>query len=71
MRQRTHLIILVATAPTVYGIETLRIPRYFLRIVAVATAPTVYGIETQYLHHQHNNENILVATAPTVYGIET
>ena len=39
---------LVATAPTVYGIEThVRTnPVYSADITAVATAPTVYGIET-------------------------
>ena len=37
----------VATAPTVYGIETLL---WIVSITAfwiVATAPTVYGIETE------------------------
>ena len=38
----------VATAPTVYGIETRNTDvNYDIReAVAVATAPTVYGIET-------------------------
>ena len=40
----------VATALTVYGIETrLRGPRHFHLIPKVATALTVYGIETTYL----------------------
>ena len=40
-------LLLVATAPTVYGIETL-LPWLLLQILFsfVATAPTVYGIET-------------------------
>ena len=37
----------VATAPTVYGIETQRILALDL-LLQVATAPTVYGIETIY-----------------------
>ena len=37
--------IFVATAPTVYGIETFHFYTLFLRF-RVATAPTVYGIET-------------------------
>ena len=37
----------VATAPTVYGIETGSCNVFYLMItVTVATAPTVYGIET-------------------------
>ena len=43
---------LVATAPTVYGIETkdrCRIHRY---LSLVATAPTVYGIETLLFHFE-------------------
>ena len=36
----------VATAPTVYGIETFEINECSLEIIVVATAPTVYGIET-------------------------
>ena len=35
----------VATAPTVYGIETLK-KRLQIQYTLVATAPTVYGIET-------------------------
>ena len=39
---------LVATAPTVYGIETLsHSMTASLRDCPVATAPTVYGIETK------------------------
>ena len=60
----------VATAPTVYGIETNISLLIVSPPVLVATAPTVYGIET-------TKPNMLycilfqVATAPTVYGIET
>ena len=36
----------VATAPTVYGIETRRVYSILLEHHRVATAPTVYGIET-------------------------
>ena len=37
----------VATAPTVYGIETiLALRTSSIAISSVATAPTVYGIET-------------------------
>ena len=39
-------ILLVATALTVYGIETTSIQYPFLRANLVATALTVYGIET-------------------------
>ena len=37
----------VATAPTVYGIETTKLAFTLSKAVIVATAPTVYGIETQ------------------------
>ena len=38
---------MVATALTVYGIETrFRIGNWYNKITAVATALTVYGIET-------------------------
>ena len=37
----------VATVPTVYGIETHSNPRRYGGY-RVATVPTVYGIETQY-----------------------
>ena len=36
----------VATAPTVYGIETKLRFATKTHIIKVATAPTVYGIET-------------------------
>ena len=36
----------VATAPTVYGIETEEALASMLLLYLVATAPTVYGIET-------------------------
>ena len=39
----------VATAPTVYGIETRLRHEIFFAGFCVATAPTVYGIETQTL----------------------
>ena len=41
----------VATAPTVYGIETCHhlFHNEFLSSHQVATAPTVYGIETVHL----------------------
>ena len=39
----------VATAPTVYGIETCYTRASFYNFFKVATAPTVYGIETQIL----------------------
>ena len=61
----------VATALTVYGIETIPSEMGADKIVTVATALTVYGIET----HQIRCCLILglwqVATALTVYGIET
>ena len=37
---------IVATAPTVYGIETIREAVQLQILPCVATAPTVYGIET-------------------------
>ena len=40
----------VATAPTVYGIETLHVT-YHKIVYRVATAPTVYGIETLILRN--------------------
>ena len=40
----------IATAPTVYGIETLELRKQTSQHhVLIATAPTVYGIET--FHH--------------------
>ena len=36
----------VATAPTVYGIETVTSIKNTEDLYKVATAPTVYGIET-------------------------
>ena len=61
----------VATAPTVYGIETWKEASVSdeLRNL-VATAPTVYGIETLKFYQQQKTLH-QVATAPTVYGIET
>ena len=44
---RTLYILLVATVPTVYGIETrLNIITSIISTISVATVPTVYGIET-------------------------
>ena len=62
----------VATALTVYGIETYNcIPRRrILFNKRVATALTVYGIETQWFA-SFNIGSRYVATALTVYGIET
>ena len=40
---------IVATAPTVYGIETPLICHGAVDCLPVATAPTVYGIETSSL----------------------
>ena len=64
---------LVATTPTVYGIETRCSRRqcnwcYY----RVATTPTVYGIETAIIFYlQQALRHLQVATTPTVYGIET
>ena len=62
----------VATAPTVYGIETLN---QHVSVChqpdCVATAPTVYGIETLKYWLSLSPKAFKVATAPTVYGIET
>ena len=61
----------VATALTVYGIETsLLLILFFIPDNFVATALTVYGIETLMMVTAYLN-NIFVATALTVYGIET
>ena len=46
----------VATALTVYGIETLLLMQHKLECALVATALTVYGIET-------NNEKIIIRDA--------
>ena len=62
---------LVATALTVYGIETKRSSSSCIRAIeSVATALTVYGIETQTVSFDLSKDCI-VATALTVYGIET
>ena len=61
----------VATAPTVYGIETFHKRSQIEHRKPVATAPTVYGIETGDIVLQFLNNFFAVATAPTVYGIET
>ena len=66
------LLFKVATALTVYGIETnwmaASLPANFLY---VATALTVYGIETSMEWHLKLLPVHSVATALTVYGIET
>ena len=61
---------MVATALTVYGIETQNV-RIAIRGCnsCVATALTVYGIETE--SFVFCDSKVLVATALTVYGIET
>ena len=65
-------MVLVATAPTVYGIETVSVAVVFCCLASpVATAPTVYGIETIEQCFHRFNFVWIVATAPTVYGIET
>ena len=62
--------LLVATALTVYGIETMFKRRELGRdINTVATALTVYGIETSIASIMLSH--FAVATALTVYGIET
>ena len=38
---------MVATVPTVYGIETVEDQANVVVIIRVATVPTVYGIETK------------------------
>ena len=60
----------VATALTVYGIETVILTHPHLRLLKVATALTVYGIETIVKTCDKHNF-FSVATALTVYGIET
>ena len=61
----------VATTPTVYGIETfVGLPSKSQALEPVATTPTVYGIETV-VQYGETMEGIVVATTPTVYGIET
>ena len=60
----------VATALTVYGIETFLAPETRTTNLCVATALTVYGIETLNLWIYFHNQ-MQVATALTVYGIET
>ena len=62
---------IVATAPTVYGIETWNKLVSLRQFLVVATAPTVYGIETIWDNPILLMKYEIVATAPTVYGIET
>ena len=66
----TEVFSKVATALTVYGIETNKII-LDKRIYRVATALTVYGIETLYGCPSDKPLYLQVATALTVYGIET
>ena len=63
----------VATALTVYGIETSKNPLAgnFSMLPVVATALTVYGIETSKTACRPATPPNAVATALTVYGIET
>ena len=62
----------VATALTVYGIETFSHGEYLLQYERlVATALTVYGIETDIIMSPFIKSTLTVATALTVYGIET
>ena len=59
----------VATALTVYGIETLNLWIYFHNQMQVATALTVYGIETITIFIMVFQNDLGVATALTVYGM--
>ena len=61
----------VATALTVYGIETPDVIFFWMFWLNVATALTVYGIETIMMSMMVLVMYIMVATALTVYGIET
>ena len=61
----------VATALTVYGIETSNVEMTLICFFGhVATALTVYGIETLNSSSSYSH-SLTVATALTVYGIET
>ena len=62
---------MVATALTVYGIETNIVAEYGSDHGNVATALTVYGIETSRYLLRVLHQTFCVATALTVYGIET
>ena len=61
----------VATALTVYGIETITNIFHSNILITVATALTVYGIETLLGIPSTSSCSLPVATALTVYGIET
>ncbi len=64
--------IFVATAPTVYGIETTPCLQLLLFHLLVATVLTVYGIETSFYFLAFAERIVFsVATVLTVYGIET
>ena len=69
-RPRLALLGTVATALTVYGIETFNSLHNAVTADSVATALTVYGIETT-ANAKHYTLLLSVATALTVYGIET
>ena len=66
-----HHLHLVATTPTVYGIETHSYHSTTVTSTYVATTPTVYGIETIFNTRISIGIDYDVATTPTVYGIET
>ena len=65
----TNFQLTVATALTVYGIETRPTSSIGSNMMVVATALTVYGIETMVGYVLTVRD--IVATALTVYGIET
>ena len=68
--EKTSILCHVATALTVYGIETFAECQLIRNSDKfVATALTVYGIETEY--SRYGVSILQVATALTVYGIET
>ena len=60
---------IVATVPTVYGIETLHFHASIQLLLQVATVPTVYGIETFLATISAWRFTSHVATVPTVYGM--
>ena len=59
----------VATAPTVYGIETIKISVGYAFFVALQQHLPFTVLKLAFLRSSHVMFN--VATAPTVYGIET
>ena len=68
---KAQIILLVATALTVHGIETLLKTCVSFKSFRVATALTVHGIETMYQFPSVLRSILYVATALTVHGIET